>query len=255
MLGTTILKRQPVEQENEKIIDKEKQEVEEIKEKKFKKSKFMVSSENTDRTNQINYLSYNDKMGVLTYTLGLLVIILSDVLASDGSNSSRSIILAGNAISFFSALFGIIFHWIFAYYAMKNTYRIIEFLLCTYIFASISLTLVWAFFIDTSEYKQMSLIGWLYYASDTYFQDTLNFGWLICLILMGGFNGLGINFARIVRAEKYISTNKTFYVYLAQPIIATVIGYLFLPEQFPIPGVFTIIGGLVWLVGQYLLSM
>ena len=114
---------------------------------------------------------------------------------------------------------------------------------------------LWAFFIDTSEYKQISLIGWLYYASDTYFQDTFNFGWLICLILMGGFNGLGINFAWIVRAEKYISTNKTFYVYLAQPIIATVIGYLFLPEQFPIPGVFTIIGGLVWLVGQYLLSM
>lgn len=91
-------------------------------------SKFMPESDNTDKTNQINYSSYNDKMGVLTFTLGLLIILLSGILTSDGTSSPKALILAGNAISFFSALFGIIFHWIFAYYSMKNINRIIEFL-------------------------------------------------------------------------------------------------------------------------------
>lgn len=94
------------------------------------KSQFYVDSDISEKqTNQINYSSYNDKMGVLLFTLGLLIIVLSGILASDDSNSSKSLILAGNAISFFSALFGIIFHWIFAYYSMKNINRIIEFLL------------------------------------------------------------------------------------------------------------------------------
>lgn len=37
----------------------------------------------------------------------------------------------------------------------------------------------------------------------------------------------------------------TFFVYLIQPVLATTIGYLILPNDFPLPGIVTVIGGII----------
>ena len=46
----------------------------------------------------------------------------------------------------------------------------------------------------------------------------------------------------------------TFFVYLIQPVLATITGYLILPNDFPLPGIVTVIGGIIWLIGHFFLN-
>jgi len=86
------------------------------------------------------HVSYNEKFGVTTFFLGLLIIIFTTFIAYGDQTTQRSSIIAGDVIAFFSAVAGIIFHLIFLNYSMRRLYRILEFLFLTYLFSAIFLT-------------------------------------------------------------------------------------------------------------------
>jgi len=85
------------------------------------------------------HISYNEKLGTTTFYLGLLILLFSSLLSSD-QMPKRKESLAGDAIAFFSAFFGIVFQWIFINYSMRNLNKIVEFLMMMYLFAALFIT-------------------------------------------------------------------------------------------------------------------
>lgn len=98
--------------------------------------------------------SYSEKLGISTFFLGLFVLLMSTILNQENTQKQT---LAGDAIAFFSAFFGIVFQSIFVYYSMKSLFKIVEFLFFMYLFAAIFITLASILLVDSSPYKVMSL--------------------------------------------------------------------------------------------------
>ena len=118
------------------------------------------------------HMSFRHKSGLAVFVVGITVIIASNLIFSQGTHTSVTTRLVGIFISILSSFFGVLFHWVFAYYSKKNLYRIIEFLMCLYFFAALSITIICALIVDRSSYKHMSLVGWIYYAKNS-------IGWIV----------------------------------------------------------------------------
>ena len=162
-------------------------------------SKFRPHEAQEEINLEPHHISFNHKLGLGIFIVGVLVIIISNLISTEGSHSSASIRIAGIFISMLSSLFGALFYFVFAHYSKKSLYRIIEYLICMYFYAALTMTIIWALFVDRSSFKHMSLVGWIYYSNNSY-------GWILWFLVMGVINGLGINMARLVKAEKYISS-------------------------------------------------
>jgi len=84
----------------------------------------------------------------------------------------------------------------------------------------------------------MSLFGWIIYGKTGY-------SWILCLISLGIVNGLATQLARIVKVEKFMDPTMVFYAYLTRPILATLFGWLLLPNIFLLPSIYNLIGGAI----------
>lgn len=94
--------------------------------------------------NQIrhHHVYYNEKLGVTTFILGLMILVFSKMFSLSGEEYNQSTLLAGDVIALFSAFFGIVFQWVFIHYSMRSLFRIVEFLFMMYLFSAILLTIV-----------------------------------------------------------------------------------------------------------------
>lgn len=111
-----------------------------------------------------HHSSFTEKLGTSSFFLGLFILLMATTIIKNENNQKQA--LAGDAIAFFSAFFGIIFQTIFVHYSTKQLFKIVEFLFFMYFFAAVFLTLASMLFFDSSPYKVMSLFGWVYYAQN-----------------------------------------------------------------------------------------
>mmetsp|Transcript_20894 Transcript_20894/g.18523 ORF Transcript_20894/g.18523 Transcript_20894/m.18523 type:complete len:157 (+) Transcript_20894:582-1052(+) len=82
-----------------------------------------------------HHVSYNEKFGTLVYYSGVILLVMTR-LFNFTNIESPSTYLYGDIIAFCSAFFGIVFQFMFIQYSMRSIYRIIEFLLLAFFFAS-----------------------------------------------------------------------------------------------------------------------
>lgn len=129
LIGAAYLK-QLVTSRNQAKIEEKLDENIEAAAQDFEPSKFKPHDKKADEDSESPmHISFRQKTGLTIFMAGIIIIIGSNILFSEGTHSPVATRLVGIFISVLSSFFGVMFHWTFAYYAKKNLYRIIEFLM------------------------------------------------------------------------------------------------------------------------------